>query len=124
MFPMACHRTLIGLICGQLTLIGYSVMRAGFYQALALFPLPFITIKMMDVFKTLYVTPGECISVERAVELDAQKNVQSTFSPSAYRQPVLTEKVAEPQIRQNFSGSTMSLQMIEDAKDSDSGKIV
>ena len=32
MFPMACHRTLIGLVCGQLTLIGYSIMRAGFYQ--------------------------------------------------------------------------------------------
>lgn len=34
MFPMACHRTLIGLVCGQLTLIGYSIMREGFYQAL------------------------------------------------------------------------------------------
>lgn len=32
MFPMACHRTLIGLVCGQLTLIGYSIMREGFYQ--------------------------------------------------------------------------------------------
>ncbi|KAL7521067.1 hypothetical protein ACHAWX_005758 [Stephanocyclus meneghinianus] len=32
MFPMACHRTLIGLVCGQLTLIGYTVMREGFYQ--------------------------------------------------------------------------------------------
>ena len=34
MFPMACHRTLVGLVCGQLTLIGYTVMRLGFYQAL------------------------------------------------------------------------------------------
>lgn len=33
MFPMACHRTLIGLVCGQLTLIGYSIIRGGFYQA-------------------------------------------------------------------------------------------
>jgi hypothetical protein len=36
MFPMACHRALIGLVCGQLTLIGYSIMREGFYQALAM----------------------------------------------------------------------------------------
>ena len=37
MFPMACHRTLIGLVCGQLTLIGYSIMREGFYQALSMY---------------------------------------------------------------------------------------
>jgi hypothetical protein len=62
MFPMACHRTLIGLVCGQLTLIGYSVMREGFYQALTLFPLPLISIKMMTVFKNMYVIPGACVS--------------------------------------------------------------
>lgn len=32
MFPMACHRTLIGMVCGQLTLIGYTLLREGFYQ--------------------------------------------------------------------------------------------
>ncbi|KAL7549353.1 hypothetical protein ACHAWF_012625 [Thalassiosira exigua] len=99
MFPMACHRTLIGLVCGQLTLIGYSIMRLGFYQVHCRFPLPLITLKMMDVFKTLYVTPGMCLSVERAVDLDAQKNVESSFSPDVYRQPVLTKGVAEPQAR-------------------------
>lgn len=36
MFPMACHRCLIGLVCGQLTLIGYTIMREGFYQALSM----------------------------------------------------------------------------------------
>ena len=36
MFPMACHRTLIGLVCGQLTLIGYSIMRFGFYQVITI----------------------------------------------------------------------------------------
>jgi hypothetical protein len=35
MFPLACHRTLIGLVCGQLTLIGYTIMREGFYQVSA-----------------------------------------------------------------------------------------
>ena len=32
MFPAVCHRTLMGLICGQITLIGYVIIRAGFYQ--------------------------------------------------------------------------------------------
>ena len=73
---------------------------------------------MMNVFKKLYVTPGMCISVEKAVELDAQAVVQSTFSPDVYRQPVLTEPVAEPQIRRSFS-ETMDAEAA-----GDSGKIV
>lgn len=77
---------------------------------------------MMDVFKSLYVTPGKCISVEKAVDLDShQKNVRSTFSPDAYRQPVLTETIAEPQIRRE---SSQVLEMADDSKAADSGKIV
>ncbi|KAL7539932.1 hypothetical protein ACHAXR_009727 [Thalassiosira sp. AJA248-18] len=121
MFPMACHRTLVGLVCGQLTLIGYSIMRAGFYQIFCRFPLPIITIKMMDVFKKLYVIPGMCLSIERAVDLDAQTNVQSSFSPDAYRQPVLTERFAEPQIREHSYESTGGRSQ---APVADSGKIV
>lgn len=68
--------------------------------------------KMMDVFKKLYVTPGMCLSVERAVELDRQTNVQSSFSPDVYRQPVLTETFAEPQRRQS-SQSTSSPTVLE-----------
>ena len=62
MFPMACHRTLIGLVGGHLTLIGYSIMREGFYQALTMFPLPLVAIKMMAVFKKQYEAPGSCVS--------------------------------------------------------------
>ncbi|EED91711.1 predicted protein [Thalassiosira pseudonana CCMP1335] len=121
MFPMACHRTLIGLVCGQLTLIGYCVMREGFYQALLMFPLPLISIKMMDVFKNLYVVPGTCISVERAVELDARSDAQLSFSADVYRQPVLTEKLTDPQIlRQRQSATEMTLERTS----TDSGKIV
>ena len=108
MFPMACHRTLIGLVCGQLTLAGYSIIRGGFYQALVIFPLPIITIKMMGVFKTLYIDPGECISVERAVELDAHNQMSaSSFDADVYRQPVLAETLVEPQIRQDSALSTL-----------------
>lgn len=97
-----------------------------------MFLLPLITVKMMDVFKTLYEIPGMCISVEQAVELDAQKTAQSSFSPDVYRQPVLTEPpIAEPQIRRNSHGShlggrvsALSALEIEDEKVVDSGKIV
>ena len=66
-----------------------------------------IAIKMMTVFKNLYVLPGTCISIERAVELDARRNVHSSFSPDVYRQPVLTEKMTEPQrLRLSFTSTT------------------
>eukprot|EP00804_Cyclotella_cryptica_P010295 CCRYP_012233-RB/>CCRYP_012233-RB protein AED:0.36 eAED:0.36 QI:398/1/1/1/0.85/0.87/8/444/916 len=124
MFPMACHRTLIGLVCGQLTLIGYTVMREGFYQALVMFPLPLIAIKMMNVFKNLYVAPGTCISIERAVELDARRNVYTSFSPDVYRQPVLTEKMAEPQIPRSLFSSTIAVGSGSNLQLGASGKIV
>ena len=84
-----------------------------------------ITVKMMDVFRKLYVVPGMCISVEQAVELDAaQKHVQSSFSPDVYRQPVLTEKIAEPQVRQKPVTGSIMLELVDEAKVADSGKIV
>lgn len=67
----------------------------GYYR----FPLPLITIKMMDVFNSLYVIPGMCISVEKAVELDAKNTMRGSFSHDFYRQPVLAEPhVAEPDV--------------------------
>jgi hypothetical protein len=32
LFPLVCDRTIVGLICGQLTFIGYSIIRGGHYQ--------------------------------------------------------------------------------------------
>jgi hypothetical protein len=129
MFPMVCHRTLTGLICGQLTFIGYAMLREGFYQALMTFPLPVITIKMIDVFKNLYEVPGRNISVERAVELDMQRNAATAFSPEIYRQPVLAEKQAEVlggnTIRRFASGGdSLSSELTNVPKATDSGKIV
>ena len=94
------------------------------------FPLPVITIKMMDVFKNLYEVPGRNSSVERAVELDMQRNAATAFSPEIYRQPVLTEKQAEvlggSTIRRFASGgdSLNSSELTSVAKATDSGKIV
>ena len=94
------------------------------------FPLPLITIKMMGVFKNLYVEPGMCINVERAVELDAQRDAQLLFSPDVYRQPVLTEKLAESQYRRSTYVSTGArvsglprLEIIDETEIAD-GKIV
>jgi Uncharacterized integral membrane protein len=32
LFPLVCDRTIVGLICGQLTFMGYSIIRGGHYQ--------------------------------------------------------------------------------------------
>ena len=75
------------------------------------------------IFGRLDVNPGMCISVEKAVELDTKRNVQSTFSSDVYRQPVLTEpKIAEPGMRRDTFMSTPSL--VDGTKILDSGKIV
>lgn len=86
----------------------------------------------MDVFNSLYVIPGMCISVEKAVELDAKNNVRGSFSHDFYRQPVLAEpQVAEPEIqRGSFDRAVVQLSsrsprdILEDAKISESGRIV
>jgi len=80
------------------------------------FPLPLITVKMMSVFTLLYVNPGKCISVEKAVELDAKRNIQSTFSSDVYRQPVLTEP--ETSVLRGFAPATGDIEI------TDTGKIV
>lgn len=126
MFPMACHRTLIGLVGGQMTLMGYSVLREGFYQALVLSPLPFITIQMMGVFKRLYVFPGDSVSLSKAIDLDTHRNEQTSFCGDVYRQPVLAEKIVEPQPYRRSAQvpvlETMSNGLA--SKAADSGKIV
>lgn len=89
---------------------------------------------MMDVFNKLYVIPGMCVSVEKAVELDAKNNLRGSFSHDFYRQPVLAEPhVAEPEMkiaRNSFDRTVVQLSnrsprdIIDSAKTSDSGRIV
>lgn len=66
---------------------------------------------MMDVFNTMYVIPGMCISIEKAVELDAKNNLRASFSHDFYRQPVLAEPhIAEPKITRGlFDRAVMQL---------------
>jgi len=109
MFPLACDCTLFGLVCGQLTLLGYVIIRHCYYEPLWLLPLPFITISTMRYFKQHYAIPSTRLSMERAMERDMvadaraaiAKKVQRTsglgmevmrekFDTNAYRQPVMT----------------------------------
>lgn len=89
MFPSACQRTLIGLICGQITLVGYTVLRQGFYQPMLLLPLPLYTWSMMAYFKRIFEDPAGNLSLERAIELDKLDTL--IFDATVYRQPILIE---------------------------------
>lgn len=96
MFPAVFRRTLIGLICGQLTLIGYTILREAYYQPLVLSPLPMITTVMMRSFTQLYEVPSTQLSLEMAKDLDENSMVKLQFTGDHFRQPVLAEGLAEP----------------------------
>lgn len=109
LFPLVCDRTLFGLIISQLTFIGYSLIRKGQRQPLFLFPLPFITLYMMNYFRDHYATPSLKLSLEIAIEIDrvadcktpgnqiaGKKKLDETFKGEHYRQPVLTAEAGRP----------------------------
>jgi len=114
LFPMVCDRTIVGLMCGQLTFMGYSIIRGGHYQPLALAPLVYFSFWTMNYFKVHYAEPSNRLTLERAMELDGlvakvelassprrRKTAsilipQDSFSSDHYKQAVLTEKHSEP----------------------------
>jgi hypothetical protein len=111
LFPLVCDRTIVGLICGQLTFMGYSTIRGGHYQPICILPLVYFTVQMMYYFRVHYAEPSKRLTLERAMQLDERfrnmssenhKNSQrkgppqNYFSKDHYKQPVLTEKFGEP----------------------------
>ena len=117
LFSDAVQRTLFGLVCGQLTLLGYFIIRGCRYQTLLLIPLPLFTVYGMRYFKHHYADPSKLLSMERAREYDRvaecedevpaspglmgspRNGIESrrrNFDKNSYRQPVLTETVIEP----------------------------
>jgi hypothetical protein len=76
MFPSALQRTLFGLVCGQLTLIGYLVTRQFYYQPIFLLPLPVATIWGMGYFHQHYAS-----KYQRAVVFVMAFMNQSNSSP-------------------------------------------
>jgi len=123
MFPSACHRTLTGLLCGQVTLIGYSILKQGFYQPLFLLPLLVFTVGMMNVYKKLYAEPGRQLSIEKALSLDKHSTAVKSFRKDCYRQPVLAEGPAEPKSSNGFTNGSMlgRSKLFEQNPDDESG---
>jgi hypothetical protein len=116
MFPDACGYMLFGLLCSQMTLLGYCVIRQCFYEPLMLMPLPFITIWVSRYFRRNFGEAARQLSLERAVERDRVSNMKAMqtvkrdgngtspslderrtlFDRKLYRQPVLTAAMVEP----------------------------
>jgi hypothetical protein len=116
MFPDVCGYMLFGLLCSQMTLLGYCVIRQCFYEPLMLMPLPFITIWVSRYFRRNFSEAARQLSLERAVERDRASDLKAAQSKKAlnqftspsfderrtvfdrklYRQPVLTESLVEP----------------------------
>jgi hypothetical protein len=61
MFPSALQRTLFGLVCGQLTLIGYLITRGFYSQPIFLLPLPLATIWGMSYFDQVRSSYQSCV---------------------------------------------------------------
>jgi hypothetical protein len=99
MFPGVIQRSLFGLVCAQLTLLGksqngklqnlfcrkcaithssllcfyvpgYAIIRGCYYQPVALLPLPVMTVWIMRYFDETYAKPSDRLSLERAREFD------------------------------------------------------
>eukprot|EP00934_Nitzschia_sp_Nitz4_P006176 Nitzschia sp. Nitz4//scaffold4_size323378//84551//88052//NITZ4_000640-RA/size323378-snap-gene-0.407-mRNA-1//1//CDS//3329553339//6166//frame0 len=121
MFPAALQKTLFGLCCGQLTMIGYLITRGFYWQPIFLLPLPVATIWGTGYFSQHYAKPSTRLSLERAREYDRVSEVvalhevparelfkrkgapelgvaarRSQFDKNSYRQPVLTEPPMTP----------------------------
>lgn len=119
MFPDACGCMGFGLLCSQMVLLGYTVIRQAFYEPLLLMPLPVITIFVNRYFRFNFAEAATQLSLERAVERDrlselkaklkthSQSNIlksptmsfedrRTMFDSDLYRQPVLTDPVSKP----------------------------
>jgi len=76
MFPLAVQRSLFGLVCAQMTFLGYIITRGCYYQPLAIFPLPFLTVAASRYFQRTYADPSQRLSLERARECDKLSSIE------------------------------------------------
>jgi hypothetical protein len=70
MFPGSLQKTVISLVLGQLTFIGYLFTRKAVFQGIFLLPLPFTTVWIMRHFDQHYAKSSTKLSLERAREYD------------------------------------------------------
>lgn len=122
MFPLVLQHTLFGLVCGQMTFLGYVWTRGCYYEPIALLPLPIMTILVMWHFEESFADPSALLSLELARDYDRKSNSQAckeeqgillleegietsecgvetrrqSFDKKSYRQPVLTELPSKP----------------------------
>lgn len=76
MFPLAVQRCLFGLVCSQMTFLGYTITRVCYYPPLALFPLPFMTVAASRYLQRTYAEPSQRLSLERARECDKLSSIE------------------------------------------------
>lgn len=133
LFPSVCHRTFIGLCCGQVSLLAYLFIRVSTkgWQPLVLIPLPFYTIYTMNRMRAMYDIPSKSLSLERAVVLDRENfksgngaDLVGTFDKHAYRQPLLDPKELhiEPEPYRTVVGITTELGEEEGAEGGGEGE--
>lgn len=112
LFPLACKRTVFGLILGQLTFIGYLLFRKCLAQVFLTVPLLLLTSWLMQQLQTNYIDTSMALTLERAVDMDEAhermysqekigeqtdaKKIHVMFRDDYYRQPILTEKAGIP----------------------------
>jgi len=111
MFSFVCNRTLIGLICGQISLMGYMLIKQGLYPLIIILPLPFITLQMMRSFDERYASPSRILNLERAKEIDSINegngfSTSTSFAKDLYRQPSLADPKTEPMPYRRDSGES------------------
>jgi hypothetical protein len=102
------NRTMVALICGALTLVGYLGLRQTYYSGpfYMTTPLPFAIMYFWYKCNSKYIIPSKALSLENAVEIDhlnkAKKRQGVTtpevsFTPYLYRQPSLAEGIQHPE---------------------------
>jgi len=135
-FPAALQRTLFGLVCGQLTLIGYLLTRGFRNSTLFLLPLPMVTIWGMRYCDMHFAEPSKRLSLERAREYDRVSDVRaksrynrndemgsghevrrSQFNKDCYRQPVLTQKALVPKAYRRGQTDPLTLDCCQKLKE-------
>ncbi|CAM9281248.1 unnamed protein product, partial [Ectocarpus fasciculatus] len=102
------NRSMVALLCGVLTIVGYLGLRKTYYSGpfYVTIPLPFIIVFFWHKCNKKYNKPSKALSLEKAVELDhvnAKRKKygysipHASFNASLYRQPSLNEGEQQPE---------------------------
>ena len=96
MFPLAVQRSLFGLVCAQMTFLGYMLTRGSFYQPIALFPLLLLTVAASRNLQRTYADPSQRLSLERARECDRLSHLEQERRSSLISSPDAIAALSRP----------------------------